>query len=448
MKSFIKSVTKKIVPLKVRGYLRCLRKRALRLIFYLMTRNPFLERILNYLLCGWVECLNFERLENYASTHPQNVELISDSLTSLYYSCPRYDGDFVDNYSMTEVTGHNKYAAILKNATVIGGSNVILLDNTRAMYELKYLDRNNKFWYTDDGIECCKNNKCLLSIKRSDTVFDEAIDFTGNFSWNYYHLMYDVLAKFEQLDSLRLNPSIPILIDSKCLDVPQYLELFTLLNTNGRKLIGLDRAKRYSVKHLYHFSLPNIIPPNYIDDTEIEASDVLFDLQTLEYLRSKLLYFAGDSEFPERIFISRSIASTIRQYNEEEVFAILRKYNFVRISPQEYSIADQIAMFNNADFIAGGTGGAFTNLLFCKESCKVVIFTNYKWDMSIFSTIADYAGADLTYLSDDFKSIDNTAGIHDDFTINCNRLNEIVSEWAKSASEQETDVSNEKIDII
>ncbi|MBK7764428.1 MAG: DUF563 domain-containing protein [Bacteroidetes bacterium] len=34
--------------------------------------------------------------------------------------------------------------------------------------------------------------------------------------------------------------------------------------------------------------------------------------------------------------------------------------------------------------IAGGGGAAFTNLLFCKSGCKVICFTNYAFNISVF----------------------------------------------------------------
>ena len=164
-------------------------------------------------------------------------------------------------------------------------------------------------------------------------------------------------------------------------------------------------------------------------NSTINAEDVLFNLPALEYLRSNLLRVASKSSFPKRIFISRSKAGKRRKYNENEVFDVLKKHGFVTVHPEKYSIVDQIAMFNNAEFIAGGSGAAFSNLLFCQKSCKVIIFTNYKAPLSIFSTISSYVGIDMVYLSDDSKTIDDMKDVHDSFTINKDRLNEIVSEW-------------------
>lgn len=427
--SSVKSVMKKVLPTRVRDVLRSLEHRLLVGIFYILASSTSLKSPMKAVSKKWVECLSFESIENYALLQPKSVEFIRHSLTNLHYSPPRFDGADHKDSVLTEVPGYKKYVAMLKNVSVIGGSNLILTGHETALYELKDLNKSKKFWYTDGGIECYQNNECLVRINDSNITFDTAINLTGNFSWNYYHLIYDVLAKFEQIDSLGLDPDIPLLIDSVCFDVPQYFELCTLLNTRGRKLVKLDKGQRYKVNRLYHFSLPNIIPPNYLDDARIEAEDVLFDLQALHYLRLKLLDCGSKSDFPKRIFISRNKVGGKREYNESEVFDVLKQYGFVTVCPEDYSIVDQIAMFNNAEFIAGGTGAAFSNLLFCGELCKVMIFTNYELPLSIFSTIADYVGADLIYLNDDTKRIDDMKNIHDSFAVNCERVDGIVSEW-------------------
>ena len=139
---------------------------------------------------------------------------------------------------------------------------------------------------------------------------------------------------------------------------------------------------------------------------------------------------ASDKKFPKRIFISRSKASDRRRFNEDEVFMVLEKAGFVKIAPESLSLSDQIAMFNQADLIAGGTGAAFSNLLFCRDSCKVLCFTNYMLPLSIFSTIAFFSGSDLKYIHDKKRKRHSKSRLHDPFRINTTELEKFLHEWA------------------
>jgi capsular polysaccharide biosynthesis protein len=152
-------------------------------------------------------------------------------------------------------------------------------------------------------------------------------------------------------------------------------------------------------------------------------------LTSLTYIRSKLLTFSTPTQFPKRIFLSRRKASERRPFNETDVSNLFKTYGFITVFPEDYSIAEQISMFNNADFIAGGTGGAFTNLLFCKAGCNVFCFTNYALDLSIFSTVAKHVNAHLLYIADESKDISTIKNIHESFRIDLHRLDDIVRHW-------------------
>jgi hypothetical protein len=321
------------------------------------------------------------------------------------------------------------YTALLKQATIIGGSNLILTNNGKALFDLKYHNTEHKYRYTDGAILSDNNDYCLVKATNSNLSFDQAIFMGGNFSFSYYHLLYEILVKFQHIENLALDKNIPLLVDKINMDIPQYRELFRMLNKNERPLLPIEKGQSYSVKQLYYFSCPNFIPPNFWTLTNIKAEDNLFDLTSLTYLRSNLLTFSTPPKFPKKIFLSRRKASGRRPFNETDVMNLFEKYDFVTVFPEDYSIAEQISMFNNADFIAGGTGGAFTNLLFCKAGCKVFCFTNYALDLSIFSTVAKHVNADLLYIVDDSKDISKIKGVHESFTINLTRLDDIVKYW-------------------
>lgn len=429
----VKSSIKKILPenvklllLKIRSFIRDIRYE---IILSFLNSNSSLKFVTQVFTFHTLELRKFKNIENIAAIAPHNIEYLFNNPELLYYSPPVFDLLKLKDSHLVEVTDHNNYAAILNEATVIGGSNLILLEKQNALYDIKQYDSQKRYRYTDEAIQYYKNDYCLVKINDSKISFNEAIFLGGNYSRNYYHLLYEILIKFEQIDRPILDINIPILVDKICFEVPQYLELFSILNKKERKMIPLNKGVRYKVKQLFHFSCPNFIPPNFANGINILPVDTLFNLKSLDYLRNKMLTLSTQANFSKRLFLSRSKASGRRKFNEDDVFDVFEKYGFKTVCPEHYSIADQIAMFNNAEFIAGGSGAAFTNLLFCNQSCKVIIFAKNKIPFSGFSTIASYVGIELLYLTEDSSRIEDMRDLHESFHINSDKLNIEVANW-------------------
>jgi len=409
--------------------LKYIKRSILRSILVLKTRK-LLPGFITTLFLGYdYQSLKFENIENYTLAQPQKVKLLFNTAVILSYCPPRFDSLNSEKNHMNNVEGFNNYAAILTDVEVIGGSNVVILDNYHALYDLKYNDVHKKMYYSDQGIRCYDNDYMLVKKINTSLSIDNAILLGGNFSWNYYHLLYEVFIKFQKIDETVLDYSIPLLVDKICFDTPQFCELLSLLNVKNRKIIPLDRGKRYSTKQLYYFSCPTIIPPDLVNVNDALSEDVLFDLETVGFIRRGLIPHSSKRIFPKRIFISRSKASGRRSFNEDQVFKIFEKYNFKKIFPEDYSLIDQISLFNNAEFIAGGAGAAFTNLIFCKESCKVITFAKIKSPFSGFSTIAKYVGVDMLLFTEEYSESNKIIESNDPFIIDTKRVEALVLEW-------------------
>ena len=141
---------------------------------------------------------------------------------------------------------------------------------------------------------------------------------------------------------------------------------------------------------LYYLPLLNLIPPNFKNIDDIRFNDCLFHLDSITFLRNTLLPKMGVTNSKKRIFLSRKNASSRRNYNESEMVKIFEKYDFEIVCPETYAIAEQIYLFNNADFIAGVSGAAFTNILFCNPGCKILCMNSAQNELSVFSTIAKH----------------------------------------------------------
>ncbi|NOU01134.1 MAG: glycosyltransferase family 61 protein [Gallionella sp.] len=140
----------------------------------------------------------------------------------------------------------------------------------------------------------------------------------------------------------------------------------------------------------------------------------------------------------KKIYLSRQKASsTRRQYNENEVINIFKKYGFEIVSPEKLSIVEQISLFDNADFIAGVTGAAFTNILFCKTGCKVLCIQSAKNDLSVFSTIAKCLKLEMQYFSVYDESRKNK-DIHEDFIVDLVKIESVLVDFLSNDQSQVT----------
>jgi len=242
--------------------------------------------------------------------------------------------------------------------------------------------------------------------------------------------MYEYAIKFIILNNMNISKNIPIYIDKICFEIPQYKELIDLVNNKKYNLCPAKKDYSYNCNELIYINCPNHIPVNFKDDNKIKAEDFQFDISLLIKLRKYLLSYKKDSNFPEKIFLSRKNANKIRNYNEDEVKDVFINMGFAVVYPETLSVKEQITMFNNAKYIVGGSGAAFTNILFCNKNCKCIVFAKSSIPLSIFSTIAYVAGADLRYITEEAtigkRKINS---IHEPFEIDINYLKKYLFSW-------------------
>jgi hypothetical protein len=397
---------------------------------YRRDKFELLKPLVKAITSKWFIRRRFIDFKSYKTLYPNKVDILAEENISLKFSSIKFYGEGHDD-SIHEIKNHYSYSVKLNDVMIIGCSDLILLDDKYALYDLRYLDADGAIDYTDYAIKFLKDDECVIEANWAHSTIDEAILLSSNYSINYYHFLLEIVAKFEKLSKLGIDKSIPIIIDRPCLEILQYVELLSYFNSDNRQIIPVEKEVIYKVSSLYHISCPNIIPPNFNDITQIKAKHNLYDVASLLFVRNKLLESSTTKEYSKRIFISRKNASGRRVYNEEEVYNLLKKHNFSIFYPEEHSLLEQVAIFQNAEFIVGATGAAFTNLLFCSDTCKVICLTNFKINISIFSTIARVLNTDLVYIFDKKLILTKDSDLHSNFNIDTKQLNEALEDIMK-----------------
>lgn len=101
----------------------------------------------------------------------------------------------------------------------------------------------------------------------------------------------------------------------------------------------------------------------------------------------------------------------------------LKNMGLKLLLPETYTFCEQMALFNNADYIVGGSGAAFTNLLFCHSGCKVICFRSIRNYSPIFSTIANIVDVKMRYLA---GISDSTVDLHADYIVSTDKLKKMI----------------------
>ena len=93
---------------------------------------------------------------------------------------------------------------------------------------------------------------------------------------------------------------------------------------------------------------------------------------------------------PRRIFLARK--NNQRIVNTSEIENIFIKYGFEIVYCEDLSFREQVRLFKNAEFVAGPTGAAMTNILFCNPGTKFICLIPKKFRFYSYSTIAGNLG--------------------------------------------------------
>ena len=217
----------------------------------------------------------------------------------------------------------------------------------------------------------------------------------GNGAFNYYHWMLELLPKLEFVDDLE----VPLLVSDDVARIPTFREALALV-AGTRAILLMEHDVTYRVSRLLHVASPTTCPFNLRRGEEFRIRDFLLRPSAIEFLRHRLVDTPG-ARLPEvrrRLFLARSPVR--RDYNQDEIFAILCRHGFEKVHMEELSLREQIDAVRAAEMIAGPTGAAWTNLLFAQAGTRCLCWmAEEQSGFAGYSNLAHAVGADLRYLT-------------------------------------------------
>ena len=315
------------------------------------------------------------------------------------------------------ISGNSDIVVDIKNNCVISDTSYNIDDSEEVVDGLLYRTRQNV---------------CLLrnNMKNINQHISSGIMISGKFCNNYYHIIFENLIRLLYVNELNINNDIPIIVDKKTTDIPSCKKILDiLLQGNKRDIITIESNRIYHFDNLYRISNVNLFPGHILNTNKWNGNYLYYPEAMIE-LKNRLLKHKSDKKFPEKIFVSRARVN-VRQFNEDEVFSILKNYGFKKVFPELLSFEDQMALFSSAKYIVAGSGAALSNLLFIDKNAVVICFgisdgRNTK-EIPVFNTIANINNAKFIFFPRRYS--ETKGGIHSNFTIDCEKLNTFISSY-------------------
>jgi len=333
---------------------------------------------------------------------------------------------FFPNYSFTKVSYSNDIISpevqlVILDDCIVSGCSSSFIKGKDLMIERFCNEENVNAHYNAGGLLSHQDSYAV--VRQSNLNYIENGFFLGgNGAWNYYHWLIEILPKLQTyLDLCLYKKSIKLILPDTVKQNKNFQFLLkSILGDIKVDMVFVSRSFSLKVEKMYHLTpINNILFNERIIGVCINPLHLRYD--SLDFIRSKITDFIypniiNNKEIinVERIFLARK-KTRQRDYNQAQIISLLLKYKFKIVYMEEYDINEQVYLFENAKYIVGPSGAAWTNLIFSKGPCKALTWLpEIVKNFPVFASLADYANVDLYFfntLSNNYKKV------HDNYII-------------------------------
>ena len=306
----------------------------------------------------------------------------------------------------------------LRNVYVSPDSNTFLTQNLKVAYfeEVHPFSTEYTLMYHSKNLLFHSEKLAKLNNLKKVKIDREAFFLSGNFSFNYFHFLVEILAKVQFAQQI---PNFQDLLVVANESVEKVENMKTLLSffLPQHNIQFLSEGAYYQFPKLWHCTYPNVVVPNIGEGEEYKAEFTKFSPQSLDYVRRTCLENLDRTQVKispiAKVFLARK--SEFRKYNETDLLSVAQNYGFQAVYLEDLNIHEQMFLLQNADFVIGPSGAAWTNVLFCQPGkTKGLLWLANVWkDFSVFSTLAEMSGFHLYH----WRFGDETLGFHEDYIL-------------------------------
>jgi Glycosyltransferase 61 len=184
------------------------------------------------------------------------------------------------------------------------------------------------------------------------------------FSSNFHHWLLDCVPKFGLLkDAAYKLDNIDHFILTAPVS-PWHLEVIHYLH--------LPLAKIISSSPSLHIRADYLIVPSFSEPSR-QPHKFNYTPEGLNFVRNLVLDRVVPSPtYPEKIIVSRERATCRRLLSANHINLALEAEGFVKVILEDFTLAEQAAIFFSAKTIIMPTGGGLANIVFCQQGTKVI----------------------------------------------------------------------------
>ncbi|MEG4346627.1 tetratricopeptide repeat protein [Microcoleus sp. A003_D6] len=232
----------------------------------------------------------------------------------------------------------------------------------------------------------------------------------------YFHWIFDVITRFDLLQRSGLIETIDKFVVNASDSSYQAETLETL---------GIPQEKILESRCNLHITADKLIVPSISYDGAGAVSK-----WKCEYLKQAFLnkQQVVNTDYSERIYISRQQASYRRIVNEEELIKYLEKFGFRSVKLETMSVAEQASCLAAAKVVVAPHGGGLTNLVFCSPGTKVIEIFSPLYVPHCYWMISNLCGLEHYYLIGDLVDDGTpTKPLHKNMRLDLNSLEKLMS---------------------
>ena len=239
----------------------------------------------------------------------------------------------------------------------------------------------------------------------------------------YYHWLFDVLPRIEilqqdlQEQGLDLSSIDYFVVNN--FEKSYQLETLAALGIPTQKMMASDRTP--------HIEADELIVPSFAGHFDWVPPS------SIDFLRQTFLSRNAPYKASPKIYISRQQAKYRQIFNEPEVIELLSRFGFVSVVLETLTVAEQAALFAQAEVIVSPHGSGLANLAFCSPKATVVecfsphyLRTDY-WMISQYLQLNHYYLIGESFACDTLRQLMYPSGLTEDFSVDISALRSLIT---------------------
>lgn len=327
-----------------------------------------------------------------------------------YLEAPR------DHYEFPEI-----FVAILRNAVIRGGTNLVFADDEVVCHDLYDFERDT----TSEEL----HGRAVIEPRSRRIWWDSSDDlperipaaatFVDACAPNYAHWMTEVLPRIALFCAEERFRSVPVVVNDGLHE--NMMESLTLVTGPDREIITLPAGKALAVAELYVTSAAGYVPFGRRNSRLSDHSHGMFSPGAFEKLRGQLNargQEAKEQAWPQKIYLRRAGSGMREIINAGELERLLVARGYVVVEPENLTFLQQVQVFRNARGIVAPTGAGLSNAICCKRGTQVVVLMAkhrkmiYRYWCNLLAPIQ----VQVTYVLGDIRDY-RGMGIHGNFRV-------------------------------